>query len=181
MTHLRTTAVAIAAMAVLATAAPLSTPASAAAPRGESGCTTGSLPSVVQGNPGIKGNDGGVFLWHDGSGYSLRALHGSSSRIVIQGTLQASAGFSSFRFVRLEKGDYVRLSKDRKTVVFRFVNRGYLDGFDFTANCSTVVRAHVGVAGRVAPTGLIKLGAKRAHPTSNPFVIKRDKPVRLAG
>src|SRR6476469_8008561 len=65
------------------------------------GCSTGVLPNVVMGSPDVKpGQALGVYLWHGSNGYSLRATHSGSRKVVIAGRLSASSGFSNVTKVR---------------------------------------------------------------------------------
>jgi hypothetical protein len=141
------------------------------------GCSTGVLPNVVMGSPGLQpGQALGVYLWHGSNGYSLRATHPGHGRVVIAGRLSASNGFSHITKVRFEKADSLTLSSDRKTMVFRFTNYGYIDGINFAADCSRLMRVKIRINGEVAGPRQIKLGKHRAHPTSNPFTIERSHP-----
>ena len=66
-------ALTVSAAAVLASAAGL---IAAPAADASTGCTTGSLPSAVVGNPAMHGGDAAaVYLWHDSHGWHLRATH----------------------------------------------------------------------------------------------------------
>ena len=78
--------------------------------------------------------------------------------------------------MRLEKADYVTLSSDHKTLTFRFSNYGYIDGINFAADCSKLMRVKIRINGAVASPRQIKLGKHRSNPTSNPFTIERSQP-----
>ena len=141
------------------------------------GCSTGVLPNVVMGSPDVKpGQALGVYLWHGSNGYSLRATHPGTRKVVIAGRLSASNGFSNVTKVRLERADNVTLSADHKTMTFRFTNYGYIDGINFAANCSKLMRVKIRINDAVASPRQIKLGKRRANPTSNPFAIERSRP-----
>ncbi|MBK5307580.1 MAG: hypothetical protein JJD92_12895 [Frankiaceae bacterium] len=140
-------------------------------------CSTGVLPNVVMGSPDLRpGQALGVYLWHTGSGYSLRATHPGTRKVVISGRLTASAGFSRVTKVRFERTDSLTLSADHKTMTFRFTNYGYIDGINFAANCSKLMRVKIRINDAVASPRQIKLGKRRANPTSNPFAIERSTP-----
>jgi hypothetical protein len=149
-----------------------------ASPEADSpGCSTGVLPNVVMGSPDVKpGQALGVYLWHGSNGYSLRATHAGTRKVVLAGRLSASNGFSNVTKVRLEKADNVTLSADHKTMTFRFTNYGYIDGINFAANCSKLMRVKIRINDAVASPRQIKLGKRRANPTSNPFTIERSRP-----
>ena len=141
------------------------------------GCSTGVLPNTVMGSPDVKAGQAlGVYLWHGSNGYSLRATHPGSKKVVISGRLNASTGFSHVTAVRLEKADSLVLSPDHKTLTFRFTNYGYIDGVNFAADCSRLIRVKIRINDAVASPRQVKLGKHRANPTSNPFTIERSKP-----
>ncbi|MDX6197024.1 MAG: hypothetical protein QOJ79_175 [Actinomycetota bacterium] len=149
----------------------------AAAEDDNPGCSTGVLPNVVMGSPDVKpGQALGVYLWHGSNGYSLRATHPGHAKVVIAGRLSASNGFSHITKVRLESADNVTLSSDHKTLTFRFTNYGYIDGLNFAADCSKLMRVKIRIDNAVASPRQIKLGKHRSNPTSNPFTIERSKP-----
>jgi hypothetical protein len=140
-------------------------------------CSTGVLPNVVMGSPNVQpGQALGVYLWHGSNGYSLRATHPGHGKVVIAGRLSASNGFSHITKVRFERADYLRLSSDRKTMVFRFTNYGYIDGINFAANCSKLMRVKIRINDVVASPRQIQHGKRRATPTSNPVTIERSRP-----
>lgn len=164
-------ALTVGAAAVLASAAGLVTaPAASAA----TGCSTGSLPSSVLGNPIVHaGDQAAVYLWHDSHGWHLRATHPGSARTVISGSVTASRDISSLRRVALESADVLKLSNHNKTLSFRFVNVGRIDGFDFTASCAKTARFGFRVNGAAATPAQVHLGAHRVSPTSVPFTVER--------
>ena len=141
------------------------------------GCSTGVLPNVVMGSPGVQpGQALGVYLWHGSNGYSLRATHPGHAKVVISGRLSASNGFSHVTRVRFEKADWLKVSADRKQMTFRFTNYGYIDGINFAADCSRLMRVNIQINGATASPRQVKLGKRRANPTSNPFTIERSRP-----
>lgn len=149
-------------------------PTAAAAEHDAPDCSTGRLPNVVIGSPNVQAGQAlGVYLWHTGNGYSLRATHPGNGKVVISGRLSASNGFSRVTKVRFEKADWLKVSADRKQLTFRFTNYGYIDGINLAANCSRLVRVNIQINGASASPRQIKLGANRTNPTSNPFTIER--------
>jgi hypothetical protein len=151
--------------------------ASAGPERDAPGCSTGRLPNIVMGSPDVKpGQALGVYLWHGSNGYSLRATHPGSHRVVFSGRLTASNGFSHVTKVAFEKADALRLSSDRKTLTFRFTNYGHIDGLNLSADCSRLIRVNIRINDVQASPRQIKLGAHRSNPTSSPFTIERSKP-----
>lgn len=137
-------------------------------------CSTGRLPAVVQGKlPSLKpGSLGGDYLWHDGKGWHLSVTHIGHAKAVFTGTIKASRPISYVK-VRDERNDVVKLSADKRTLTFRFVNYAYLDGLDFRVDCAKWVGFSLQADGHRLTPRRVFLGAKGVHPTSNPFVIER--------
>lgn len=151
--------------------------ASASAEGDAPGCSTGRLPNVVMGSPDVKaGQATGVYLWHGSNGYSLRATHPGTRKVVFTGRLTASNSFSHVTPVRFERTDSFALSPDHKTLTFRFTNYGYIDGLNLAADCSRLIRVNVRIDGVQATPRQIKLGSHRSNPTSSPFTIERTQP-----
>jgi hypothetical protein len=150
----------------------------AASPEGDSpGCSTGQLPNVVMGSPDVRpGQSLGVYLWHGSNGYSLRATHPGSHKVVFSGRLTASRSFSHVTKVAFERADALQLSSDHKTLTFRFTNYGHIDGINLSADCSALVRVKIRINDALASPRQIKLGKHRSNPTSNPFTIQRSRP-----
>jgi hypothetical protein len=59
------------------------------------------------------------------------------------------------------------------TIVFRFVNYGWVDGLDFGTRCADGFTMTLRVSGQFASTTVIHLGAGGTNPGSNPFDIDR--------
>lgn len=134
----------------------------------------GTLPAVVQGNPGVQPMQRGfAYLYHSSAGWSLRVTHASHSKVVVTGTIRVSGALSNLRTVHLEKGDGVAISKDRSFLSFRMTNVGHLDGFDVSAGCSQRLTLNVRADGVGLPTTRVYLGKNRVHPTSVPVTVER--------
>lgn len=151
--------------------APTPTPAGSPA---ATGCVTGSLPAVVQGEPsGLRaGAAAGDYVWHDAQGWHVAVTHATSKRMVFTGTIRATRPLTYAR-VRDEHNDKVSLSADKLTLTFRFVNYGHIDGVDIGADCARVVRFAFRVDGTAVPRTHVFLGAHGRHPTSDPFAVER--------
>jgi hypothetical protein len=94
--------------------------------------------------------------------------------MVIFGTLTAnSVEFVDVHRAKDEANDIVTLSPDKRTIPFRFVNYGGVDGLDFATHCTASFTAHIDMKGTLTSTSAIHLGANAANPTSNPFTIER--------
>jgi hypothetical protein len=145
------------------------------APAASPGCTTGTLPAVVLGDPHMHAQAPlGAYLWHDAHGYQLRVTHPGRQKVVVAGVITTSNPIGAVNRLRFERADHAVVSGDRHKLTFRVTNYGGVDGLRFTADCSGTVRVSVAIGGKPAPTSQVFLGAKRTHPTSVPFTIERS-------
>jgi hypothetical protein len=129
----------------------------------------------VQGRPrSFDGGDrGGVYLWHNRTGFHLRVTHRTAERVIYTGVLTSSAPMR-MESVRLEKGDYVRLSSDHRTIRFAFANHGHVDGINFHTDCAQrLAVSHLRAGLHKLPAGRVYLGITKAHPAHVPFVVRR--------
>jgi len=138
-------------------------------------CKTGALPATVVGAPGVKAQQAlGLYLWHDaGKGYSLRVTHPGKDKVTITGSITVSEHVGLVHRVRLERNDSVKVGPARHTIAFKFNNYGYIDGFDFGANCSRTVTVVARIDAAQATPAQVFLGKDRTNPTSVPFTIER--------
>lgn len=134
-----------------------------------------SLPAVVVGDPGTPaGAASGFRVWHDGTGWHLRATHPGNDAVPFSGVIHSGQPITATRF-RFEKGDSMTVSADRRTVAFVLVNHGGLDGIDFTDRCAIHTSFTLRREGHQVSATSIYLGAHGGHPTSNPFLIERRR------
>jgi hypothetical protein len=137
-------------------------------------CTDGSWPSSVQGRPSLftAGARAGDYIWHDSTGWHFRVTHPGTGRVVFSGVIVASAPVAETP-VKLEKNDVVSLSADRKTITYRLVNYGGIDGFNITAPCAGRITFGGWMNGVRLPTWRIFIGHYDRHPLENPFPVVR--------
>lgn len=169
------------AVGALMAAAPAdaATPAANPAATSQASCSTGRLPASVLGDPKVRaGQSAGVYLAHgtgatsERTGYALAVTHPGSRLAVFTGTVTSSAPITYVK-VRDERHDVVRLSADHKTLTYRFVNYGGIDGVAFRADCAKTVTFNAALDYRKLPAANVFLGAQRVHPSSVPFTIAR--------
>src|SRR3954452_17275218 len=139
-----------------------------------SSASCGSLPSYVEGRPAhlhVRGATGD-YIWHDGAGWHLRVTHPTRSRMVFRGVITASSPIT-FQRVRDEQRDKVTVLNGGKTLVFRFVNHGGIDGVDFRDSCASTMKVALALNGHRLGRNHIYIGAHSARPSRDPFVISR--------
>jgi hypothetical protein len=139
-------------------------------------CGKGIWPAEVQGRPLSYQVGDGVYLWDDpDGGWAIRATHtGPDDNAVISGTLTTTGKFVD---VRRAKGvnDIVVLSGNKRTILFRFVDYGWVDGFDFATRCAEGFAASFYIGGNLASTTSIHLGAAATSPPADPFKVQRGR------
>ena len=135
-------------------------------------CSTGRWPASVEGRPsGVKVGMTGVALWHDTTGWHLRASEAGPDRAVFVGTVSADGALVSVRR-HLEGGD-VTLRPGPHSVAYRFTNYGGVDGIDFGALCGSTLKITAVLDGHLVPASHIVIGARNTHPTGQPITIHR--------
>lgn len=152
------------------------------APAPEDTCVPGAWTSAQGAPPYYVAGDNAAYLWHDADGgWALRVTHaGARAKAVFSGALTATTG--QFVYANAAPGtgnDIVYLSANRRTVYFRFVNFGLLDGLDFATHCTRGIVVHLRLGPVNLPAGHIFVGASGAHPPADPFRVTRSP--RLAG
>jgi hypothetical protein len=139
-------------------------------------CAKGVWPAEVQGRPLSFDVGDGVYLWDDpDGGWAIRATHdGPGDTAVISGTLTTAGKFVD---VRRAKGvtDIVALSANKRTILFRFVDYGWVDGFDFATRCAAGFSASFYIGGSLASPASVHLGATASSPPTNPFRVQRGR------
>ena len=132
-------------------------------------------PAWTQGRPDgfSAGDTGGVYLWHDGSGWHLRVTHATDDKSTFSGRLATTGHLVDVHAIALEKNDVLQVGAEGHTVAFRFENYGHIDGFDFHSRCAPSIVFSFTRAGHRLPTDRIFVGDHKAHPATNPFRITR--------
>lgn len=148
------------------------TPAPAAAT-----CTPSRVdhwPAYTQGRPhGLDAGDrGGVYLWHDTSGWHLRVTHRTDHVRVYTGTI-ATKGEIRFQRVADERADKAWVSADHHTLRFAFTNFGRIDGVDFQTACAPSLAMSFRGDGHELAPNRVNIGFFDRHPATVPFVVSR--------
>jgi hypothetical protein len=139
-------------------------------------CDKAPWVGVVQGFPTGFGaqSPGGDYLWHDAKGFHLRVTHKGTAKVVYAGTITSPVKLH-IEPVKLEKGDVVALSADKKTITFKFNDYGFIDGVDFHTDCAGWLRvSNLTANGKPIAVTRVYLGAYRKHPSKIPFVLHRN-------
>ena len=139
-------------------------------------CSDTHWPASVQGAPTTlkAGARAGDYIWHDSHGWHLRATHPGSAKVIFTGRVVSTTPMTVSPY-RLEKNDTLTLSADKLTLTYRFVNFGYIDGFDFHTACAHKVVFGGSMAGHRLPTWRIWIGHDGRHPLQNPFAVLRTR------
>jgi len=138
-------------------------------------CTDGRWPLRVQGVPTLlhAGAAAGDYIWHDADGWHVRVTHRGTGKVVFSGRIVSSAPITFVRAVRLEAGDFIGISGDRKTVTYRFTNHGAIDGLSFRTDCARQLTFGGSMNGTALPVSRIWVGRGNSHPATNPFTVTR--------
>ena len=115
----------------------------------------------------------GAYLWHDGTGWHLRATHKTDARRVFSGTIVTTGRFVGVSSVRLEGHDSRTVSADHHTIAFRFENHGAIDGLNFRTRCAPSISFTFVSDGNMLPTSKVTIGHGGVNPASDPFSIAR--------
>ena len=132
-------------------------------------------PTTVNGQPPSfeAGAPGGVYLWHDATGWHLRVTHKNANEKTFRGAIHVNQGTIRFDRVLDELGDKAHLSANGKTLTFSFKNYGHVDGLDFRTACSPRITFGFTVNGHKLAKNRIFIGSTEWHPAHNPFRIVR--------
>src|SRR5579875_1568674 len=99
---------------------------------------------------------------------------GPTDKLIFAGSITALTGqFIDVTPVSNVGTDIVALSPDKRTIYFRLVDFGLLDGLNFATRCSRAFTVDIHAGGRLLTTSATHLGATAANPPSNPFKVGR--------
>lgn len=140
-------------------------------------CIKASWAQAVQGAPGVftPGADA-AYLWYDADGgWALRFTHATAQdKVIFAGSLQVASGqFTDVTAMTNRGHDIVALSANKRTIYFRFVDFGLLDGLNFATHCTKAFTVNLHASGTVVPAGRVYLGSSSANPPSDPFKVAR--------
>jgi hypothetical protein len=117
-----------------------------------------------------------AYLWYDpDGGWALRFTHaGNGDKLIFAGSLSTPTGqFTDVTPVSDKGRDIVALSPDKRTIYFRFVDFGLIDGLNFATRCARVITVNVHASRGLVPANEIHLGANGTSPPGNPFKVGR--------
>ena len=106
---------------------------------------------------------GGVFRLRTTTAQALNRFHG----VIVA----VDGAFTDVQVVRLDKGDYVKRSRDGRYIFFSFTTRKGVDGINFRTGASRLgFRLKIN-AREAAPRAEVFLGRHGRHPLRNPFAL----------
>lgn len=131
-------------------------------------------PDRLEGKPDSFDNDAriGYYIWRDDDGLHLRTT-GPGPRHIFKAKLTTDGSFSNARLIRLEGDDWISVRDGGQTLITHFETFDGVDGVDFGVDGGSELRLKLKLDGQLIPTSDIYLGDKGAHPSENPFVLKR--------
>jgi hypothetical protein len=132
-----------------------------------------ALPTgVFQGQPAFTpGSATGAFVWTDAAGLHTH-FTSKDGPTRFHGKVCASGKIAALETVTLEAGDSAAVGPRGHCVLFNFVNKGHIDGFDFKATGRSLTFDLKKGPHQLAPNK-IWIGAKELHPAASPFVLSR--------
>ena len=164
------------AFALAASVAPLAI-AAAPANAAPAPCPTGTWSSTAQGRPAnlAPGSAAGMYQWHDGDGWHVRFTHPGTNAVLVTGVID-SVGTGPFDVatVAAESRDLVGINPAKGKIVFRIVNKGRIDGFDFKVGCVRRFTVSAQVNGAPIANANVYLGAGSVNPLSVPYTMERS-------
>jgi hypothetical protein len=117
------------------------------------------------------GESRGVFIWRDRDGLHLRTTTRGQEH-VFSGVIRTDGRFADVCGVRMEGNDFIRLSRDRDTITFRFRTAGGEDGIDFRVWESERLSFDLFIDGHRIDTRNIYVGYRGWHPYRNEFTLR---------
>jgi hypothetical protein len=152
-------------------------PATAEPNQDNASCVHGHWPEVVAGRPTnlAPGASDAIYLWHDSTGWHLRATHPGNEKKVIAGAIRSDGEIYAVAR-RTEGNDIVAHTANRHTIEFRFTNYGHIDGLDFKVKCGHAIRFVGREAGTKLTPAQVFVGEDNTNPRSVPVTFRRVQP-----
>lgn len=122
-------------------------------------------------HPGIWGPArSSVSVWQDGNEFRLKTTNFRFQH-VFTGTIKTNGRFYNIDDRNLERGDFVRVDRDRNTISFRLTGRG-VDEISFKAKGGNKVTFNLYKDGREMNPNEIFIGKKGSNPRDNKFTLR---------
>ena len=95
-------------------------------------------------------------------GFALRVTHsGKRVNAIFSGTLTTTTGkFVDAQGIGDQGNDIVAVGPSGRTILFRFVDFGQVDGLDFGTHCTVAFKVNIHISGSLAPVSALHLGAQ---------------------
>lgn len=128
----------------------------------------------VEGTPAAmqQGDKRGYFIWHDMNGMHVR-VHTKMFAIPFSGTVKTDGQFVAVHGNKLEFGDHYSLDADKKTLKFKFLAAGGVDGIDFKVMGGTHLSFALFMGGSPVNPAEVYLGHEGWRPSSHQFMLRR--------
>lgn len=110
-------------------------------------------------------------IWENNDVFRLRTTTKKKLRVFSGFICAVNGTFNKVGLIRLDKGDVVKLSKDKNVIYFRFITKKGVDGFNFKTDAEKLVYDLYIDKKRCKPLTEIFLGEKGKHPLKNPFFL----------
>jgi hypothetical protein len=150
-------------------------------PVAEDTCVKGAWAPETLGRPtSFQAGSNGAYLWHDpDGGWALRVTHsGPRVRVVFSGSLYSASGqFIDVTTVASGGNDIVYETANKRTVYFRFVDDGWVDGLNFGTECAKAFTVNIHEGGKLESPSAVFLGSGLVNPLGNPFRVERGRAV----
>jgi hypothetical protein len=130
------------------------------------GGASGGFPNVTANGPE------GYYIGQSNGWFTLYTTQPGPSTVDFTGTIVSTGLILDLSSTKDEVPDYVEL-QGSNTLNFGLVDHSDLDGFTFFAGCGSTITFNLSIAGTIAPSSEIFLGATGGHPSANPFVLPR--------
>jgi hypothetical protein len=109
----------------------------------------------------------GVYLGEVNNDWTLYVTHRHAYPQWFTGTITTDGTFSGITGLKLEGHDHITQVAPNQ-IQFRFLNRGYLDGMNFTSSCASQATFNLSINGSPAPPSQIFLGPAKTPAASSP-------------
>lgn len=134
-------------------------------------CSCPTWPGSLTGPSPVDGQDAaGFYIAEINNNWTLEVTHPHGYGQVFAGTITTNSALTNFGTIKLEPHDSAAQVAPNR-ITFRFVNRGRIDGIDFTyaPTCGSQITFNATVNGQPVPPSQIFLGSSLVPAPSSPL------------